>query len=465
MTSDIEKKEEIPESKKLLAITDRYLVDLECLREMFSTVMPVLQEQDKNRSAKIEEVIERLGKVSGPEVTKNNQTEGEDGPIDNEEKTEEESSDLTDQYKDIETLVSSVGKIKRAETLFKKQSIVSIVSRFDEFLGSFLEIALEQNPEWLKFSEKTITYKELIDLKSVDTAIKGVISKEVEQLLRASHEEQIRYVDDKLKLGIHQHFSKLACFLEVAERRNLFVHTGGLVSTQYLNKCKGFGISDKETVEGQELDVTESYFEEAFYAYFEIGLRIGQAAFRRLFLAESGIADTALNKLAIKFLNHDDNSLVIIITNYDLNIPNKLRSDDSEDEYFARINRAIAQKRLGLDFEKDLEGHPWKAFHPKYSLCLHVLRDEFLEAANMMNSHEVIRAIDIVGFRTWPIFREFRSSIEFQAAYRQNFGHDYARDPERDAPIIQQQEEVLGNQSEEVEGVRNVDESVTPEQR
>lgn len=350
MTSDIEKKEETPEHIKLLAITDRYLVDLECLREMFSTVIPVLQDQDEQRHAAVKEVLSRAEEVPDRQSSKDNLVVNEGEPIDDEEPTR-----ISIKAKDIETLMSNIRKIKRAETLFTKQSIVSIVSRFDEFLGRFLEIALEQNPEWLKSSEKTITYKELIDLKSVDTAIKGVISKEVEQLLRGSHEEQIRYVDEKLKLGIQEHFSKLACFLEVAERRNLFVHTGGLVSAQYLDKCKGFGVSVKEIEEGQELEVTESYFEEAFYAYFEIGLRIGQAAFRRLFPGENSFADNALNKLAIKFLNYDDNSLVGIITNYDLNIPAKFRSDDSENEYYARINRAVAQKRLGFDFEKGLK--------------------------------------------------------------------------------------------------------------
>jgi hypothetical protein len=447
VTSNIEKKEEVPEHIKLLSITDRYLVDLECLREMFAAVMPVLQDQDKQRKAAVDEVISRAERISENGEATEGKPESDDETADEEEKSQR----IKLRIQDIETMVSNVRKIKRAETLFTKQLIVSVVSRFDEFLGTFLEIALEQNPEWLKSSEKTITYKELIDLKSVDTAIKGVISKEVEQLLRGSHEEQIRYVDEKLKLGIQEHFSKLKCFLEVAERRNLFVHTGGLVSSQYIDKCKGFGASVKNIEEGQELEVTESYFEEAFYAYFEIGLRIGQAAFRRLFPSEIDVSDNALNKLAIKFLNYDDNSLVEIITNYDLNIPSKFRSEDSENEYYARINRAIAQKRLGIDFEKGLEGPPWKAFHPKYRLCLHVLRDEYLEAAEMMKSSEVIDSIGIEGFRTWPVFREFRSSQEFQEAYKQSFDQAYVPDPERDASTIKRQEEVLSENSGETD--------------
>ncbi|AHK17638.1 hypothetical protein [Thalassolituus oleivorans] len=445
------KKKEVPDHVKLLGITDRYLVDLECLREMFSTVIPVLREQDDLRHKAVKEIFKRAEKVSEEETQEQESSALKDSGSDkldsdsdsNEVNSPKKSFKISFGPKDAENLISNVRKIKRAETLFAKQSIVSFVSRFDEFLGAFLEIALAQNPDWLKSSEKTITYKQLIELKSIDTAIKGVIAKEVENLLRGSHEEHISYIDEKLKLGIRDHFPNLSCFLEVAERRNLFVHTGGQVSNQYLDRCRGFKYPVNDIKEGQELEVSDDYFEKAFNVFFEIGLRIGQAAFRRLFPDEVATADSALNKLAIKFLNYGDNELAELITNYELNIPQKLRSDDSENEYYARINRAIAQKRQGKDFEPGLDGVPWKAFHSKYKLCLHVLRDELQEAAALMSSDDVIDEVGIEGFRTWPVFQDFRSTEEFREAYKQAFDHEYTPDPERDAQTIARQEEVV----------------------
>lgn len=442
--------EKPPDHIKLLVITDQYLVDLECLREMFATVIPVLSEQDKERHRAVEEILKRFEmcfseKTSegGDDTTKALNQTGDVG----ESKPPGEVIQIRVGIDDAELLKSTLRKLTRAEALFRKQSIVSLVSRFDEFLGSFLEIALTQNQEWLK-SEKTITYKELIELKSIDTAIKGVISKEVEKLLRGSHEEQITYIDEKLRLGIREHFQKLPSFLEVAERRNLFVHTGGLVSRQYLERCRSFKFSADDVTKGHRLKVSEEYFEEAFSVFFEIGLRIGQAAFRRLFPGEAARADKALNKLAIKFLNSGDNELAEVITTYDLNIPAGLRSDDCENEYYARINRAIAQKRQGKDFEAGLKGVPWQVFHTKYKLCLHVLRDEFEQAASMMTSEDIIAEVGIEGFRTWPIFKDFRSSSEFRVAYMKVFNQEYAPDPERDASSIARQEAVIETEGE-----------------
>lgn len=135
--------------------------------------------------------------------------------------------------------------------------------------------------------------------------------------------------------------------------------------------------------------------------------------------------------------------LAEVITNYDLNIPAGLRSGDCENEYYARINRAIAQKRQGKDYEAGLKGVPWQAFHTKYKLCLHVLRDESKQAASMMDSDDIVAEVGIEGFRTWPIFKDFRSSNEFRVAYMNVFNQEYAPDPERDASSIARQESVI----------------------
>ena len=43
-------------------------------------------------------------------------------------------------------------------------------------------------------------------------------------------------------------------FIEISERRNLFVHTGGIVSEQYIEVCKKYGCIIENKV-GDNLDV------------------------------------------------------------------------------------------------------------------------------------------------------------------------------------------------------------------
>ena len=449
-------KEEKPKHKKLLSIIDEYLVDLECLREMHASVVPVLQAQDKERKDALAEIFrfaEEKGKEKsglqktnvalhdGNESIDEADDDGNESIDEAADDGEKEEKKITLKFKrtDLEYITTNVKKIEKAEKLFEKQLVVTLVSRFDEFLGKILKLILEKNPEWVISDDKTISYKDLIALKSVDKAIQGIIYKEVEDLLRDSHEKQIQYIDDKLKLGIKENFSKLKEFLEVAERRNLFVHTGGTVSSQYIDKCRSFGCKVESTL-GDKLGSNIEYFNSAFLVYFEIGLRIGQASYRRVFEDEIEIADQALNNLAVKFMNLGEYSLAETITEFDLAIPEKLRSSDTEFLYFAKINRAVSQKFQEKDFEKGLSEDPWKVFHPKYALSIHVLREEYSAAAKLMKSDEIKSSVGQGGLRAWPVFKLFRETDEFKESYKEIYGNEYVPDFERDSELKEEQE-------------------------
>lgn len=430
-----EEKEELEEKKEpekkvkslneqLLAITSHYLTDLECLNEMVITVLPILKEKDEKRTKQVNEILLRLND--------NFEDNSKNKKIDTSETVKEDTfKDIEIYSEDYDKLLSTIVKLHRAEQLFRNQSIVSFISRFDEFIGEFLKIVLLKNPDWLKTNEKKISYKELIELESIEKAIEGVIIKEIDNLLRSSHMEQIDYIDENLKLGIRKECSNLSHFYEATERRNLFVHTGGIISNSYISNCRKLDIEIDENITiGKYLKANDKYISDTFYSCFEIGLKISQSGYRRLFNDSLLEADEGLNDLAIKFLNNGDFTLAKIICEYDINLPKKFRSDDGELYYFAIINRAIALKFLNENFEDGLKEICWDAFHTKYKLCLHVLRDEFDKAKLLMKSQDVIDAIKKEGFRNWPIFREFRKSTQFKQTYNEIFNEEFILDPE-----------------------------------
>lgn len=441
--SEVQK--EPPMNKRLLSVVDEYLVDLECLRDMQSSVMPFLHEQDQERKGAVKRILDSARK-KGEELKL--QEEESSDPENSSNESEDDNKSSEDDDKDVrlafsppdyEYLMANLNKIQKAERLFEKQLIVTLVSRFDEFLGQVLRLVLEQKPESIISSNKTITYKELVALKSVDKAIEGVIHKEVEDILRESHESQIQYIDEKLKIGIQENFKGMKKFLEVAERRNLFVHSGGVVSNQYIDRCKGFG-HEVSVDRGRRLDADNEYFNDAFLTFFEIGLRIGQASYRRIFNNDLDSADRALNNLAVKFMNSGEYHLAEVITDFDIAIPEKLRSPSSEFFYYAKINKAASQKFQGKDFEKGLSDVPWQVFHSKYSLVLHVLREEYEEAGKLMQNDEVKDIVGMAGFRAWPVFRLFRETDEFKKAYKAIYGREYIPDFDKDQELREEQE-------------------------
>lgn len=404
----------VPPSRELLSLSNRYLIDLEALREMFVTVLPVLEQKDKDRHARIRNILNSRFKKG----------EGE--------------SAMAIVARDFEELLANIFKLRRADSFFRQHSIVAVVSRFDEFLAGVLSIVLHARPEWLK-SDKTVTYSELLELQSIQSAISGVVQKEIDSLMRGSHADQIQYLDEKAKLGINENFKWLSDFLEVTERRNLFVHTGGRVSQQYLDNCSRLGIAcPKDVKSGGMLGVTPEYFNTALRHSFELGLRISQASYRRLFIEPAQLedADRELNRITIRFLGSGDWTFAEIIADFHVAIPEKFRGP-SEDHYYAIINRAIAQKFAGKEYKTGLKGPAWDAFHPKYQLALEVLDDDFAKAEATMQNQAVKEAVEKTGFRTWPLFRKFRGSPEFARAYQKMFKAKYVPDPERDVADLE----------------------------
>ena len=59
-------------------------------------------------------------------------------------------------------------------------------------------------------------------------------------------------------------------FIEITQRRNLFAHNDGIVSTQYLNACKVNSVTheDNKINIGAELGIDIDYFNKAFNCLF-----------------------------------------------------------------------------------------------------------------------------------------------------------------------------------------------------
>src|SRR5947199_10793287 len=109
-----------------------------------------------------------------------------------------------------------------------------MLSKFDEFQIVLFKTAYAETSGWLQNPDKKRSYKELLELNSLEKLKTEIISKEVDALLRDLHYEQIKFINTKLKLGLYDHFHGWLTFLQLTERHHLFVHTGGEISKQHI---------------------------------------------------------------------------------------------------------------------------------------------------------------------------------------------------------------------------------------
>lgn len=378
-----------------------FLNDLECIGEMVSLVLPVLKKRDEERDLRIKELGEEFDTKDGGKALR------------------------LKSASDIREFIGHVQKMQQGDRMFRQGVITSIVSKFDEFLIDLLQICYIQNPKWLSNPDKKISYKELLEIKSLESLKAEIVAKEIDNLMRGSHHAQIKFLDQNLKLGIEGGFPAWKQFLEITERRNLFVHTGGAVSLVYLENCQRWMIPIKDGIkEGVNLSASDEYIQEAIDCFYELSVRVSQATMRRVFPACFEDADNHLNNRTVDLLIEERWELADRIFVFALGIPEDLASK-GEWKYYFLLNRCIARKFGGKSIDECLHSVDWTPFHPKYHFAVAVLEDRFADAETLMRSQAVQAEVTEENFKTWPLLREFRNSEEFQMAFKDIFGKDY----------------------------------------
>ena len=107
-------------------------------------------------------------------------------------------------------------------------------------------------------------FSELSNFDSIESARSHLIWKEIDSLLRKSHFEHLKWIESKVELDkITTQNQWLNKFLELTERRNLFVHTDGVVNKHYLKNCSEYKIDVSKIEEHSILECDVEYFNEA----------------------------------------------------------------------------------------------------------------------------------------------------------------------------------------------------------
>lgn len=329
-------------------------------------------------------------------------------------------------YKILKELAGDLNILNIASRIVPQSLLVSLVSQFDAYIGRLIRTIFFVKPEILNSSEKNIKFSDLLEFQSIETAREFIIEKEVESVLRSSHEKQFDWLEDKLGMTLRKGLDVWPDFIEITERRNLFVHCNGVVSSQYLSICKKHKVVFDKTFHIKDnLQVTPKYFVNAYKCFFVIGVKLAHVIWRKLRPQEREQADKNLNSVTYDLLLKEEYELANILLDFATNLP-----EFSNEEYrlMFLINKSQSKKWMG-DREAALQlisSEDWSACSYKFKIAIAVLKDEFEEAARIMRilggaSEEVTKDY----YKDWPIFKEFRKTTEFLSTYEEIFSEKY----------------------------------------
>jgi len=121
---------------------------------------------------------------------------------------------------------------RNAYRLIPRHFVTALVSQYDSFLGRIIRFMFAVKPEMLNYSDKALSYTQLVSFPDLISARDYVVEKEIETVIRKSHADQFAWLKEKLKTPFNKDLPCWPQFIELTERRNLFVHTDGKISSQ-----------------------------------------------------------------------------------------------------------------------------------------------------------------------------------------------------------------------------------------
>lgn len=326
------------------------------------------------------------------------------------------------QYGRLRHLSSQVDTAMEATMLYPCNMVVSLVSMYDAFVGDIIKAIYATCPKKLNESKKSIVITDILKFESIEDAKDYVIEKEAEDVLRENHKKQLDWFQNKLGHPFDK-FESFSKFIEITERRNLFVHTNGIVSRQYIDVCKEYKVKDVSEVKiGEKLIATPKYVYECYSVLYEVGVKLGFVVWR-LLEKDTEEADYNLNSICYDLLKQGKNHLAKTMLHFATDVIKKPANEEIRRLFI--INKALAYYLLGdkKTCNEIIDKEDWSATAVKFQLATAVLREDYESAAKKMEAAK--SDINNIDYCEWPLFKDFRNSKEFKSQYSELFGQDF----------------------------------------
>jgi hypothetical protein len=339
--------------------------------------------------------------------------------------------------------------------MIESSLFLGMFSAYDAFSGDLLTAIYLKKPDLFQKVNRSVPVSEILQFKSFEDLRESVLQGEVESFRRKSYVEQ--FDDLQVTFGIElKTFEHWPHFVECGQRRNLMTHCGGIVSEQYLKICAKEGYKFTESVcVGDRLKLGAPYFMSSCELMMEVGLKLGQTLWRKLFPDELSEAEDHLNNVIYNdCLRNERWKRAITFGNFA--VTQKKFSGDVNYK-IAIVNYVIGLKFAGTSDKATavLAGLDWSGAGNDFKLAKAVLLDDYDTAASIMKMIGKRGQFIIEhAYHEWPLFHEFRKSDQFLGAYEEIYEYPFVAELQRTADKAQAlTQEELDKQEREVKAL------------
>lgn len=344
-------------------------------------------------------------------------------------------------------------RAERACKLVQQNFLVSLVSVYDSFYAEIVRIIYLLNPNIIKGDETQFYYRTLLDHGSIGAIEKFLVEKKVDSLIRDSHLAQIVWLENTLGIKTLRDFPEWDRFMELTERRNLFVHSNGVVSSQYITICEKHSALDDSITAGTVLSIDKEYFLKAFRTLYKMSVSITAIVANICCKAHNKNYYEDIDKMIINHvydaISEHEYDLAIDISNFILTKPFRHKN---QDRCYIILNLAQAYKWKGNEDKcrEILEEEDTSTWKRDLLIPKLVLEEKYKD------TYDTMRSVGLSGkilnkdlYRQWPIFKKLREQKEFAVVFKEIFGEELNQEKKLHIEEAEQFEEELTSESSE----------------
>ncbi|MXY51052.1 MAG: hypothetical protein F4Y86_00770 [Gammaproteobacteria bacterium] len=347
-----------------------------------------------------------------------------------------------DQFPVIQRQIRRLREFDRGIAVLPGAVLLSLVATFDSFVADTLRIMLRSKPERLFASSKTIAVKDVLSMRSFDEVIDRVTEDEVEEIMRGSHTEQVKYIEDKLNVDIRKNYDEWGDFVEIFERRNLIAHGNQTANARYIRNCKKHGF-DVGAEEGTRLELGPQYLMGSSDRLLEFGLSLMFVLWLKHFRDDREAAYESLNGRTYELIRDGQHHVAARLL--DLALFKQSPSASERIMKMMTVNLANAYKKSGeLEKAYDVISEvDWSAATDDFQICIAAIRDDVERVVELIPKVAREELVDKADFREWPVFDWVRDDRLVRERFESVFGE----------PINAPSEEDKGNEPGEGKGL------------
>lgn len=327
--------------------------------------------------------------------------------------------------------------------------LIGAVSSFENHMAMLARRLIEVYPSIIANKESSMSYKEIMEHDDMISVKSMILEKAIGDAFRGGIEDHARWFEKNLNIdSIKNSYNKWKYLVEIFERRNLFVHAGGVVNKQYMTAISRSKFETKNNI-GDRLDANPKYFENALEVIVGFGTMLFQVAWRKAKSSEKEIADGLLTDFGYNLIVRGKYTLAIEILEFALS----LRGDRAELLHrMLTVNLANAHLLAGNAEASDgvLKTLDWSAVSDDFSCCIASIRRDVDAVCAAMRRIGRTGSITAEDYENWPVFLHVRNHHSFISTFERIFRRTYLPAPNKRGSLADTLE--ILNQSKNMEG-------------